>query len=428
MKKLKLILSVCLMCLSVAVLCMGILAYNSATYKITGSMTYNMTADLAMINTRVYRVAGQLSKDELTTAIDGTTSVTGLAEKTYTQIERDTTTSYILHQKLSTLTALSSTETKEEYSSEKISMNFGMVSGEDEFYYTYYVVISIVNTSSDYQLSAELGTIPEYTQLNTYTNQSQTSIAKGKTKNIVIGFSKTDDTALSQDFTYTLTVESELSYTYDGVVVFKVSGSSTTVGVFAYNGSEETVRIPPTVSLGECTGSYWFNCDLGIRKGKKLLDGDPDTIEYDLYSVKEGNDYTVVSFISYYDAGDKHSSSLINLYLPETVSSLGKYAFYAYKGLKNIYMSNSVCSIGDYAFGNCSALTSITIPSCVTHLGQAVFNGCTSLTSVTFEDPNGWSYSNSEYATSGTSLTLTNPSTNATYLTSSYKWYYWNKS
>lgn len=74
MKKLKLILSVCLMCLSVAVLCMGILAYNSATYKITGSMTYNMTADLAMINTRVYRVAGQLSKDELTTAIDGTTS------------------------------------------------------------------------------------------------------------------------------------------------------------------------------------------------------------------------------------------------------------------------------------------------------------------------------------------------------------------
>ncbi|MDR2928742.1 MAG: leucine-rich repeat domain-containing protein [Cytophagaceae bacterium] len=44
---------------------------------------------------------------------------------------------------------------------------------------------------------------------------------------------------------------------------------------------------------------------------------------------------------------------------------------------------NSVTSIGIYAFNNCSGLTSVSIGNSVTAIGNDAFNGCTSLTSVT---------------------------------------------
>ncbi|MBQ4272830.1 MAG: hypothetical protein IJB95_04185, partial [Clostridia bacterium] len=59
------------------------------------------------------------------------------------------------------------------------------------------------------------------------------------------------------------------------------------------------------------------------------------------------------------------------------------------------------------------------------------FRACSRLTSVTFSDPNGWYVTTTEGATSGISLTLTNPGYNAFYLSNdghnSYLSYYWYK-
>ena len=55
----------------------------------------------------------------------------------------------------------------------------------------------------------------------------------------------------------------------------------------------------------------------------------------------------------------------------------------------------------------------------------------TSLTSVTFKNPNGWWYTSSYDATSGTSISssdLANASTAAEYLTDTYVWDYWKRS
>ena len=202
MKKLKLFLSLCMMCLSLAVLCIGILAASSATYNINGNISYNMTADLAKINTRVYRVAGKSTESALKTA------VSTLSTMTYAQIERDTTTTYIEHQRLSTLNAISETSTEQQFSSEAISMTFGEIEKEDECYYTYYIVISIVNKSTDGTLTATLtDTIASDSTFYRYTNATQTEIANDEIKNIVIGISKIDNTEITeQKFTYTLTV------------------------------------------------------------------------------------------------------------------------------------------------------------------------------------------------------------------------------
>ncbi len=95
--------------------------------------------------------------------------------------------------------------------------------------------------------------------------------------------------------------------------------------------------------------------------------------------------------------------------------------------IQSITIPESVSLIGYNAFQNCSSLTNINIPDSVTSIGYAAFYGCSSLTSVTFEDPNGWYITPTENATSGTNLTLTSTSQNATYLKSTYYDYYWYK-
>ena len=51
-------------------------------------------------------------------------------------------------------------------------------------------------------------------------------------------------------------------------------------------------------------------------------------------------------------------------------------------GCKNTVIPNSVTSIGDYAFEGCTGLTSVTIPNSVTRIGSSAFENCTGLTSV----------------------------------------------
>ncbi len=72
--------------------------------------------------------------------------------------------------------------------------------------------------------------------------------------------------------------------------------------------------------------------------------------------------------------------------IPEGVTSIGDFAFKDCESLTSIIIPDSVTSIGDGAFEGCTNLSDINIPDTVTDLGENIFNGCTSITSVTIPD------------------------------------------
>lgn len=71
--------------------------------------------------------------------------------------------------------------------------------------------------------------------------------------------------------------------------------------------------------------------------------------------------------------------------IPNSVTSIGRYAFDDCTGLTSITIPNSVTSIGDWAFCYCTRLTSITVPDSVTSIGEGAFY-CSGLTSITIPD------------------------------------------
>ena len=91
-------------------------------------------------------------------------------------------------------------------------------------------------------------------------------------------------------------------------------------------------------------------------------------------------------------------TGLTSVTIPNSVTSIGGEAFYGCTGLTSVTIGNSVTSIGDYAFYKCSSLTSVTIGNSVTSIGEWAFGYCTDLASVTI--PNSvtsigyWAFNN----------------------------------
>ncbi len=112
-------------------------------------------------------------------------------------------------------------------------------------------------------------------------------------------------------------------------------------------------------------------------------------------------------------------SGLISITIPDSVTSIGGCAFdgcngltafygkfasednrclivdgvlnsFAPSGLTTYSIPDSVTSIGAYAFDGCSSLTSVTIPKGVTSIGISAFIGCSGLTSVYISDLSAW--------------------------------------
>ena len=168
--------------------------------------------------------------------------------------------------------------------------------------------------------------------------------------------------------------------------VAKIEGSA-----FVFCSSLEQIKLPQSlVSIG--SGAF-DNCTSLISV--ELPDNaiiSSDTFKEcknlsDIVISDTNNNYIVKNGILYnknmtrilcYPAGIKDTE----FFVPDTVKTIGDFAFYGTKALESINIPDSVTNIGTDAFGECSGLKEVVIPDSVTSMGEAVFYKCTSLEKV----------------------------------------------
>ena len=71
---------------------------------------------------------------------------------------------------------------------------------------------------------------------------------------------------------------------------------------------------------------------------------------------------------------DVIEGDIVNLKIPEGVTTIGSYAFSSCTNLASVTIPDGVTTIGGNAFSNCTNLASVTIPDGVTTIGSYAFS------------------------------------------------------
>ena len=157
------------------------------------------------------------------------------------------------------------------------------------------------------------------------------------------------------------------AYCYD-LTSIQIHNSVTSIGYGAFSGCDDLTSI--VVDAGNSKYDSRNDCNAIIETASNTL--------------VAGCKNTIIpnSVTSIGDWAFEYCISLTSIEIPNSVASIGNYAFSECSSLTSIEIPNSVTSIGNYAFSECSSLTSIQIPNSVTSIGGKAFYGCYSLTSI----------------------------------------------
>ena len=85
-----------------------------------------------------------------------------------------------------------------------------------------------------------------------------------------------------------------------------------------------------------------------------------------------------------------NGQEVTDLVIPNSVNSIGDYAFHGCESLTSVTFGDNVTSIGYDAFTYCSNLISVTIPRSVTTINTWAFTNCNKLEAVYIEDMEAW--------------------------------------
>ena len=176
-----------------------------------------------------------------------------------------------------------------------------------------------------------------------------------------------------------------------GLTSISIPNSVTSIGNYAFSSCSglTSISIPNSVTS---IGSYAFRVCSGLTSIS--IPNSVTSIRNSAFERCRGlTSIKVESGNNVYDSRNncnaiikKSTNELIagckNTVIPNSVTSIGDYAFYGCSGLTSISIPNSVTSIGSSAFYYCSGLTSISIPNSVTSIGNSAFSDCSGLTSI----------------------------------------------
>ena len=170
---------------------------------------------------------------------------------------------------------------------------------------------------------------------------------------------------------------------------YTIPNSVTSISDYAFFDctSLTNIAIPDSVtSIGPWAfdGTAWFDNqpDGIVYAGKVAYSYKGEMPENTSLTIKDGT--KSIADEAFYDFKNLTSDfkNLTSITIPDSVTSIGNYAFDGCSGLTSVTIPYSVTSIGGSAFSGCSNLTTITIPDSVTSIGNYAFSGCSGLTSV----------------------------------------------
>ena len=150
-----------------------------------------------------------------------------------------------------------------------------------------------------------------------------------------------------------------------GLTSITIPNSVTSIGNGAFSGCSALTSI--TIPNSVMSIDIWAFRDCPALTSIKV---DSDNTKYDS---RDNCNAIIITESNTLMLGCKNTT------IPNTVTSIGRYAFNDCSGLTSVTIPNSVMSIGQWAFSCCSRLTHISIGSGVTSIDYRAFESCNNM-------------------------------------------------
>ena len=151
-----------------------------------------------------------------------------------------------------------------------------------------------------------------------------------------------------------------------------------------YIGSNAFYRVKNIVYNGSASGSPWgANTRNGFIEGDFVYADASKTVLTAYYGIDTiitiPNTVSTIGEYAFWN-----DINLVSVILPNNLITIGNYAFYGCRNLSAITFPSTLGLIGNYAFCRCASLRTINMPNSVYSLGNSAFSLCTSLETVYF--------------------------------------------
>ena len=227
--------------------------------------------------------------------------------------------------------------------------------------------------------------------------QSQFTYTTNNGAITITGYAGSGGSPTVPDMINGFTVTSIAAYAFNNSAILTgitISTNVTSIGDSAFNGCNGLTSLNlgnPTASRLTSIGNYAFNncyklSGLGIPNNVTNIGAYAFNNCYNFTSLSLGTPASS-SLLVTIGAGAFNNCYNINnssLTIPNSVTSIGDYAFSGCIKLGNLTLESGLKSIGAYAFSGCFNLdngSTLTIPNNVTNIGTGAFNNCIGLTS-----------------------------------------------